>query len=95
MREVYEHTRVARQLGRLPTDVLKRCEKWKDVVTISGPQGLKLIKGFGDGLLKGKWKGYRSSRLSRQYRVLYRVESERILVEIVSVIVHDFRRKRA
>jgi addiction module RelE/StbE family toxin len=93
MWEVYEHRRVARQLDTLPTDVLKRYEKWKDIVTISGPQGLRLIKGLGDEALKGKWKGHRSSRLNRQFRVFYRVESERILVEVVSVTAHDYRKK--
>jgi hypothetical protein len=29
----------------------------------------------------------------RQYRVLYRVESDRILVEVVSVTAHDYRNK--
>jgi addiction module RelE/StbE family toxin len=73
--------------------VLKRYEKWKDIVTISGPQGLKLIKGFRDEGLKGEWKGHRSSRLNQQYRVFYRVEGEQLVVEVVSVTAHDDRRK--
>ncbi len=93
MWDVYEHKRLARQLKKLPTDVLKRYEKWKDIVTISGPQGLRLIKGFHDEALFGKWKGHRSSRLSRQYRVLYRIESDRILIEVVNVTAHDYRKK--
>jgi addiction module RelE/StbE family toxin len=93
MWEVYEHTRVGRQLRRLPIDVLKRYEKWKDIVTISGPQGLRLIKGFHDEALFGKWKGHRSSRLNRQFRVFYRVESERILVKVVKISAHDYRRE--
>jgi addiction module RelE/StbE family toxin len=93
MREVFEHRRVDRQLKKLPTDILKRYEKWKDIVAISGPQGLRLIRGFHDESLKGKWKGHRSSRLSQHYRVVYRVEHERILVEVVSVTAHDDRRK--
>ena len=93
MWEVYEHRRVARQLDQLPTEILKRYEKWKDIVSISGPQGLKQIKGFGDEALKGKWKGHRSSPLSRQYRVLYRIESDRLLVDVVSVTAHDYRKK--
>ncbi len=92
MWDILEHRRVGRQLDQLPTDVLKRYEKWKDIVTISGPSGLKLIKGFYDESLKGKWKGHRSSRLNRQYRVLYRVESERILVEVVNITAHDYRK---
>ena len=93
MWKVFEHRRVDRQLKKVPTDVLKRYEKWKDIVTISGPHGLRLIKGFRDEALKGQWKEHRSSRLSLQYRVVYRVESERILVEVVSVTAHDYRKK--
>jgi addiction module RelE/StbE family toxin len=91
MWEVYEHRRVSRQLDRLPDDILKRYEKWKDIVVVSGPQGLRLIRRFRDEPLKGQWKGHRSSRLSEQYRVLYRVERERILVEVVSISAHAYR----
>jgi addiction module RelE/StbE family toxin len=91
--EVHEHKRIDRQLKRLPLDVLKRYEKWKDIVTASGPQGLRLIKGFHDEALVGKWKGHRSSRLNRQLRVFYRVESERVVVEVVNITAHDYRRK--
>ena len=93
MWEIFEHRRVDRQLKKLPTDVLKRYEKWKDIVAISGPQGLRLIKGFHDESLTGQWKGHRSSRLSQQFRVVCRVERERILVEVVNVTAHDYRRK--
>jgi addiction module RelE/StbE family toxin len=74
-------------------DILKRYEKWKDIVAISGPQGLKLVKGFRDESLSGPWEGHRSSRLSLRYRVIYRVERARVLVEVVSVTAHDYRRK--
>lgn len=90
---VLEHRRVDRQLKRLPIDVLKRYEKWKDIVSISGPQGLRLIRGFRDEALFGIWKGHRSSRLNRQYRVIYQIESDRVLVEVVNVSAHDYRRK--
>jgi addiction module RelE/StbE family toxin len=93
MWEVYEHKRVGRQLGRLHTDVLKRYEKWKDIVAISGPAGLTLIKGFQDESLFGKWKGHRSSRLNRQFRVFYRIEREQVFVEVVSITAHDYKRK--
>ena len=91
MWEILEHRRVDRQLKRVPTDVLKRYEKWKDIVMVSGPQGLRLIRGFRDESLKGPLEGHRSSLLSRQYRVVDRVESERVVVEAVSVTGHDYR----
>ena len=90
---VYEHKRVARQLKKLPTEVLKRYEKWKDIIAVSGPQGLRMIKGLHDESLFGKWKGHRSSRLNNQFRVLYRVEDDRVLVEVVSITAHDYRKK--
>jgi addiction module RelE/StbE family toxin len=93
MWEVYEHRRAEKQLDSLPVEVLKRYEKWKDIVKISGPAGLKAIKGFRDEALRGEWAGHRSSRLNLQYRVIYRVEQDRVLVEVVAVTAHDYRRK--
>jgi mRNA-degrading endonuclease RelE of RelBE toxin-antitoxin system len=90
---VYEHRNVPKQIKSLPTDILKRYEKWKDIVSISGPPGLRLIKGFHDELLGGEWKGHRSSRPGKQFRVVYRIEREQILVRVVSITAHDYRKK--
>lgn len=93
MWEVLEHRRLVRKLPRLPIDVLKRYEKWKDIVRISGPQGLRMIRGFHDEALRGEWKGHRSSRLSRQYRLIYRVEADDIPVLVIDVTAHDDRKR--
>jgi addiction module RelE/StbE family toxin len=90
MWDVYEHRRVARQLGRLPAEVLERYEKWKDIVRISGPNGLKVIRAFNDESLRGEWAGHRSSRLNKQYRVIYRLEHENVLVQVVRISAHDY-----
>ncbi len=82
-----------RQLNLLEVGVLKRYEKWKDIVSVSGPGGLKRIRGFQDESLRGKWKGHRSSRLNRQYRVIYRIDRDLVLVQVVNVTPHDYRRK--
>lgn len=92
MWEIYEHRRVVRTLNRLPVDVLQRYEKWKDIVRISGPEGLKLIRGFNDEPLRGEWNGYRSSRLNLQYRVIYKIERENVFVQVEKVTPHDYRR---
>ena len=93
MWEILEHRRTWKQLDRLPLDILKRYEKWKDIVRLSGPLGLRQIKGFNDEALRGEWRGHRSSRLSLQYRVIYRIERDKVLVEVVSVTAHDYRKK--
>jgi len=93
MWEIYEHRKAVKQLASLPIDVLKRYEKWKDIILISGPDGLKQIKGFRDEALRGEWKGHRSSRLNIQYRVIYKIEKDLVLVQVVNVTPHDYRRK--
>ncbi|MFB3047507.1 MAG: type II toxin-antitoxin system mRNA interferase toxin, RelE/StbE family [Acidiferrobacterales bacterium] len=93
MWEIYEHRRAVKQLTSLPKEILKRYEKWKDIVMISGPQGLRLIKGFHDEALRGKWKGCRSSRLGYQHRVIYNVVKSEVLVQILELTSHDYRRK--
>jgi addiction module RelE/StbE family toxin len=93
MWEIYEHRKAVKQLESLPLDVLKRYEKWKDIVSISGPDGLRQIRGFRDESLRGEWKGHRSSRLNIQYRVIYKIENALVLVQVVNVTPHDYRRK--
>jgi len=90
---IYEHCRVSKQLSSAPQDVLKKYEKWKDIVALSGLQGLRRLKGLHDESLRGEWKGHRSSHLNLQYRVIYKVENEQILIQVVKVTPHDYRRK--
>ena len=93
MWDIYEHRAVVRALKSIPVEVLKRYEKWKDIVRISGPQGLRHIKGFKDEALKGERKGQRSSRLNLQYRVIYTVVKDQVLVKVMAVTPHDYRKK--
>jgi addiction module RelE/StbE family toxin len=93
MWEIYEHRNVIKQLKACPADILKRYEKWKDIIHISGPEGLKAIKGFHDEALRGEQKGHRSSRLNIQYRVIYKIINDQIMVQIVSITAHDYRVK--
>jgi mRNA-degrading endonuclease YafQ of YafQ-DinJ toxin-antitoxin module len=94
MWRIEEHRRVDRQLsGRVPIEVLKRYEKWKDIACLSGPPGLRAIKGFNDEALSSQWKGHRPSRLGLQWRVIYRVLAHAFLIQVVQVTPHDYRRR--
>jgi mRNA-degrading endonuclease YafQ of YafQ-DinJ toxin-antitoxin module len=90
---ILEHKRLDRQLSRTPREVLKRYEKWKDIARLSGPPGLRLIKGFHDEALAGKWAGFRSARLGDQWRVIYRVDTGHLRYYVESVTPHDYRRQ--
>jgi addiction module RelE/StbE family toxin len=93
MWRIEEHRLVDKQLtGAVPIEILKRYEKWKDVARLSGPPGLRMIKGFHDEALSGEWKGHRSSRLGLQWRVIYRVSADLLLIQVVHVTPHDYRK---
>ncbi|MBI5178368.1 MAG: type II toxin-antitoxin system mRNA interferase toxin, RelE/StbE family [Nitrospinae bacterium] len=92
MWRINESREAQKQLDRLPNELIKRYEKWKDVIRYSGPQGLRLIKGFHDEALGGEWRGYRSNRLSLQYRVIYEVKEAEVSVYVIKVTPHDYRR---
>jgi addiction module RelE/StbE family toxin len=92
MWRIEEHRRVDKQFGSAPREILKRYEKWKDIAMLSGPPGLRLIKGFHDEALAGEWEGHRSSRLGIQYRIIYRVVAKEQLFQVISITAHDYRR---
>ena len=93
MWEIYEHRRLVRGIPRLPRRILERYEKWKDIVRLSGPSGLRLIQGLHDESLRGEWKGHRSSRLGMQYRVIYRVVSREVFVLVIDITAHDYQKR--
>ena len=93
MWDIYEHRRTSRSLKKLPVEILKRYEKWKDIVALSGPTGLRLVKGFNDEALRGERQGQRSSRLGNKYRVIYEVDGAQVRVLVLDITAHDYRRK--
>jgi addiction module RelE/StbE family toxin len=93
MWRILEHRRIDHAVASIPDEILMRYEKWKDIVSLSGPGGLRQIKGFHDEALRGEWKGHRSSRLGLKYRVIYRVEKDTVEVYVIDLTAHDYRRK--
>jgi mRNA-degrading endonuclease YafQ of YafQ-DinJ toxin-antitoxin module len=93
MWHIEEHRRVDKQLSSAPREILKRYEKWKDIAMLSGPPGLRMIRGFNDEALSGEWKGFRSSRLGVQWRVIYRTLPEQQVFQVMTVTPHDYRRQ--
>ena len=93
MYELYESTIARRGIKKLPNDILKRYEKWKDIARLTGVTGLREIKGFHDEALKGKWAGCRSSRLGLKFRVIYLIEKDEVYIEVIDITAHDYKRK--
>jgi len=86
MWEIYESRAIIKHCRKLPRHILKKYELWKAIIRYNGPTSLRNFKGFHDEALKGGLAGFRSSRLSLQYRVIYRISKEEIQVVYVEEI---------
>lgn len=90
MWNVLEHRSIARRCKKLPPQVVKKYELWKDLVFRHGPDKLREFPGFYDEKLKGERSGQRSSRLSLHYRVIYTVENEIVTVNVIDINAHKY-----
>lgn len=90
MWRIFETKAVRKVVGRAPRQVRVRYEAWKRIAEQSGPRGLRLIQGFRDEALRGEWKGFGSSRLNLQWRVIYRVYEAELEVHVVEVNPHEY-----
>ena len=90
MWHIKEHRDIARQCLKLPPPIAKKYELWKNIVFRHGPEKLKEFPGFHDEKLKGERKGQRSSRLSDQYRVIYKVERDVVTVLVMEITSHKY-----
>lgn len=77
-------------IAKLPLEVVKKYELWKDIVYRHGPDKLREFPGFHDKQLKGELEGNRSSRLNIQYRVIYSIEKEIVFVYVIDITPHKY-----
>ncbi len=87
---VRESHDASKALDKLPHQAAEKYAFWLAIVRQSGPAGLRAIKSFHDEKLRGKLDGLRSSRLSLQWRVIYRVRADVVTVEVERVTPHDY-----
>ena len=92
MWQVLYHRQAAKRIKKLPSNVKEKLDIWVEIATQEGPSGLRVFPGFNDEGLSGVWKGYRSSRLSRQYRVIYSSDKDVLQILVVDVTAHDYKR---
>ncbi|MBW1904654.1 MAG: type II toxin-antitoxin system mRNA interferase toxin, RelE/StbE family [Deltaproteobacteria bacterium] len=90
MWRIFETKTVRKVIERSPRQVRVRYEAWKRIAEQSGPHGLRLIQGFRDEALRGERKGFRSSRLNRQWRLIYKVQKAQLEIHVVEVNPHEY-----
>jgi len=88
---LYEKKSLGKILRKIPTPILKQYELWKRIVELEGPTSLRRIKGYHDEALKGTWLGYRSSRLTLKWRVIYQETKHKELeIYVIDINPHDY-----
>ncbi len=87
---IYEKKSLIKSLKAIPLHIRKEYEIWKRIVELQGIQGLREIKGYHDETLKGEWKGFRSSRLSLKWRVIYMAEKEQLEIYVIDLNAHKY-----
>lgn len=92
MWKIQYHRQAVKQIKKLPPQVLEKLDVWVEVATLEGINGLKEFPAFNDEALSGVWKGYRSSRLNLQYRVIYSSDKDILRILVVDVTAHDCKR---
>ena len=92
MWQILYHRHAVKRIKKLPPPLREKLDVWVEIATHEGPSGLKAFPGFNDEALSGDWKGFRSSRLSRQYRVIYSSDKDVLRVLVVDVTAHDYKR---
>ena len=90
MWHIREHHKLDKIIAKLPLQVVKKYELWKNIVFRHGPDKLREFSGFHDEKLKGDREGQRSSRLNIQYRIIYYIEKEIVTVYVIDITPHKY-----
>lgn len=92
---VQESKQAQKNLKKASSRILQSYEVWARLIEEHGTEILRGFVGYHDEQLRGAWQGHRSSRLNRQWRVIYRrtAGDEIEVVEVQRVTAHDYRRK--
>lgn len=82
----------SKQLERVPEYILERFRDWKAKILMSGIRSIRSIPGYHDESLHGDRVGQRSSRLTRAYRVIYKVidEDTIVVIQVLEVNKHAY-----
>jgi proteic killer suppression protein len=84
----------AKILKKAPQQVQAKFATWTKSVELFGLETVRKNSAYHDEPLQGERKGQRSVRLNQKWRAIYEVfENQVVLVKIMEVTAHDYRRK--
>jgi len=79
-----------KQLAKVPGFIRKKVIFWVFLVESNGVWEVMKSRGFHDEPLKGERKSQRSVRLNKAYRLIYRIISDRVHLELLEVHKHEY-----
>lgn len=79
-----------KEIQSLPIQCMKKYAVFKYVVGTSGLCGLDKYPGYKLESLKGRLKGIYSVRLNIAYRLLFRVDKGKRIIEIQEISKHEY-----
>lgn len=93
--QIIESKKARKDINRMPREIKISYEIWARLIEEHGISILRNYKGYCDESLKGEWKGYRSSRLNKQWRVIYSVDFDGSLeiARVERITPHEYRRR--
>lgn len=91
--KIFESRVAQKGLNRLSREVIREYELWARLVEEHGSSILRKFKGYHDEKLKGEMQGFRSSRLTLKWRVVYGTAKENgiEIVNVERISPHDYR----
>ena len=85
--QIIESRLIAQQLPKAPSKIQQKYTIWRDRVRQLGPN---LRGGYRVHSLRGKRKGQKSARLSRQWRIIFKVFENELVVEALELTPHKY-----
>jgi proteic killer suppression protein len=80
-----------KQLAKTPQSIQDRLQLWALQIKEKGYGATLILPTWRDEALKGQRYGQRSIRLNRQYRAIYTLEKDVLLITVLEVTPHDYR----
>lgn len=80
-----------KQLAKAPPNVLQKLNLWREQLLLLGLAEVRRLSGWHDEPLKGQRQGQRSIRLNRQWRAIYKIKNDELILTILEVTPHDYR----
>ncbi len=81
-----------KQMRRAPQYIRDNLLNWRKEVELFGIRAVREHKSYHDEPLKGKRTGERSIRLSRQWRAFYYEVENDILIYVLEVTSHEYKK---